>query len=53
MKSEIEQRIAESTLELEAVKFFLTGMTDEERLERFVLFMQGIKFAKTQLNMTV
>lgn len=52
MKPELEQRIAESTLELEAVKFFLTGMSDEER-ERFVLFMQGVQFAKTQLNMTV
>lgn len=48
---EFEKQIAESALELEAVKFFLTGMNEEER-ERFVLFMQGIKFAKTQLNMT-
>lgn len=48
---ELEQQIAESASELEAVKFFLTGMSAEER-KCFILFVQGIKFAKTQLNMT-
>lgn len=49
---DFEQQIAESELELEAVKFFLTGMNAEERW-RFALFMQGIKFAKTQLDVDV